>query len=204
MEEHIILRELGSQDAPAAAALQQLEVTGPLTELGPAFGAAFLRNALRYGLIHGWCCEQNEEIQGFLIGSLDAHRLLKRTLVRNHVPLIFHAGAKTLRGLGAFRLALMSVRGSAPSFHGPELTFIAVAPGQQGQGIGKRLVQRWETFLAERGVSHYELSVDASNARAIGFYEGLDFAVCDRFRDYGRDRLRMRKTISATGPVSNP
>jgi len=77
-----------------------------------------------------------------------------------------------------------------------------VAPGQQGKGIGKRLVRRWETFLVERGVTHYELSVDASNAKAIGFYEGLDFAVCDRFRDYGRDRLRMRKTISATGPVS--
>ena len=204
MEEPIILRELGSQDAPAAAALQQLEATGPLTELGPAFSAAFFRTALRHGLIHGWCWEENQELEGFLIGSLDAHRLFTRTLIRNPVPLIFHAGAKTLRGLAAFRLALMSLRGGAPSFHGPELTFIAVAPGQQGQGIGKRLVQRWETFLAERGVSHYELSVDASNAEAIGFYEGLRFAVCDRFREYGRDRLRMRKTISTEGPASNP
>lgn len=206
MDEPVILRELVPEDAPAAASLQQLEITGPLAELGPAFAAAFFRTALRHGLVHGWCCEENGELQGFLIGSLDAHRLFARTLRHDPVPLILRAGLKMLRGFGGFRLARALARGSSPSLpstHGPELTFIAVAPEQQGKGIGRCLVRRWETFLLERGVSHYELSVDASNARAIGFYEGLQFAVCDRFRDHGRDRLRMQKAIPATGAAPN-
>jgi ribosomal protein S18 acetylase RimI-like enzyme len=204
MEEPVNLRQLTSRDAREAAELQRSEVTGPLAELGPAFAGVFYGTALRHGLIHGWCCERSGRLQGFLIGSLDAHRLFARVLVRNPLPLLFHAGASSLRDPRAMRLPLVWARGGSVSFRGPELTFIAVAPGQQGRGIGKRLVRHWESFLAERGVSHYDLSVDASNARAIGFYKGLEFAVCDRFRDSGQDRLRMRKALTLKGTAPSP
>ncbi len=200
--DRIILRDLRASDAPAVAALHRHEITGPLTDLGPAFAEAFYRSALGKGLIRGWGLEQGGTLLGFVVGCLDAHRLFARTLLGNPGPLLLRFGARLRQGLEPLALAFRFVRGAGPDFRGPEISFLAVAPEGQRQGAGRRLVERWESFLAERGISRYELSVDASNTKALGFYQGLGFSVCDRFREYGRERLRLRKTLFDPGAAT--
>lgn len=54
-----------------------------------------------------------------------------------------------------------------------ELQTLAVLPEQRGRGIGTRLVERMHEELAARGVGQFTVSVIASNADAMRFYERL-------------------------------
>jgi ribosomal protein S18 acetylase RimI-like enzyme len=54
-----------------------------------------------------------------------------------------------------------------------ELETLAVLPGHRGRGIGSALVERMHDELRRLGVSHFVVSVIASNADAVRFYERL-------------------------------
>jgi ribosomal protein S18 acetylase RimI-like enzyme len=54
-----------------------------------------------------------------------------------------------------------------------ELDTLAVLPGHRGQGIGSALVDRVQDELRRLGVGHIAVSVIASNADAVRFYERL-------------------------------
>ena len=54
-----------------------------------------------------------------------------------------------------------------------QLETLAVLPGHRGQGIGTALVERMHEELRRLGASHYVVSVIASNADAVRFYERL-------------------------------
>jgi ribosomal protein S18 acetylase RimI-like enzyme len=54
-----------------------------------------------------------------------------------------------------------------------ELETLAVLPGHRGQGIGSALVERMHEELTELGASHFVVSVIASNADSVRFYERL-------------------------------
>ena len=54
-----------------------------------------------------------------------------------------------------------------------ELETLAVLPGHRGKGIGGALVDRVHEELRRLGVGHFTVSVIASNADAVRFYERL-------------------------------
>jgi ribosomal protein S18 acetylase RimI-like enzyme len=54
-----------------------------------------------------------------------------------------------------------------------QLETLAVLPGHRGQGIGSALVERMHEELRRLGASHFVVSVIASNADAVRFYERL-------------------------------
>jgi ribosomal protein S18 acetylase RimI-like enzyme len=54
-----------------------------------------------------------------------------------------------------------------------ELQTLAVLPDHRGEGIGTKLVQGMHEELARLGVGHFTVSVIASNADAVRFYERL-------------------------------
>jgi ribosomal protein S18 acetylase RimI-like enzyme len=56
--------------------------------------------------------------------------------------------------------------------------YLAVAPGAQGQGCGRAMMEACERWLADRGVPKLNLMVRANNEAVLGFYEALG---------YGRD-----------------
>jgi ribosomal protein S18 acetylase RimI-like enzyme len=58
-----------------------------------------------------------------------------------------------------------------PPSYGIQL--IAVEPGWQGAGVGRRLMEAGEAHARRRGSARIELSVEPSNVRAVGFYERL-------------------------------
>lgn len=53
------------------------------------------------------------------------------------------------------------------------LETLAVLPGHRGKGIGSALVVRMHEELRRLGVGHFVVSVIASNADAVRFYERL-------------------------------
>ncbi len=54
-----------------------------------------------------------------------------------------------------------------------DLQTLAVLPGHRGEGIGSALVERMHEELRRLRVSHFVVSVIASNADAVRFYERL-------------------------------
>ncbi len=56
-----------------------------------------------------------------------------------------------------------------------EIQRIAVEPGRQGQGIGKKLVERMVSFSRENGVKAVTLEVRESNQAALCLYESYGF-----------------------------
>ncbi len=61
--------------------------------------------------------------------------------------------------------------------HRGMLYYVAVAPAQQGQGLGKAAVRAAEAWLAAQGVWKVNLLVRAENIAVKGFYEALGYEV---------------------------
>lgn len=75
---------------------------------------------------------------------------------------------------------------------------IAVAPDQQGRGLGKALVQDAIAVAVQAGVRQVSLEVDALDAALVGWYERQGFAAVARLDDYyapGRPAVRMRRPL---------
>jgi ribosomal protein S18 acetylase RimI-like enzyme len=55
------------------------------------------------------------------------------------------------------------------------INYLGVLPEYQGQGLGRALMARAETLLAQRGCPKINLQVRASNTKVIQFYEKIGF-----------------------------
>jgi ribosomal protein S18 acetylase RimI-like enzyme len=67
-----------------------------------------------------------------------------------------------------------------------DLYWMAVAPAQQGRGIGRALYEAFVAFMRERGGRQIriETSSQESYAATGGFYERLGFGVAARLADF--------------------
>jgi len=77
-----------------------------------------------------------------------------------------------------------------------EIYVIAVDPDFTGLGLGKQLTLAGLDSLAERGVEHAMLYVDADNHTAVSLYERLGFATAHTSRAY----VRAVRVTDATRP----
>jgi ribosomal-protein-alanine N-acetyltransferase len=78
------------------------------------------------------------------------------------------------------------------------LTSLAVAPGEAGRGLGRRLLQAAERRAKAQGADRLRLEVRADNAPAIGLYERAAFVRRGRTEDYYEDgtaALRYEKAL---------
>ena len=55
------------------------------------------------------------------------------------------------------------------------LYYVAVAPAQQGTGLGRVMVEAAEAWLAARGVWKVQLLVRRENEAVLGFYDHLGY-----------------------------
>lgn len=55
------------------------------------------------------------------------------------------------------------------------LYYVAVAPGLQGTGLGRRVVAAAEAWLQDAGAAEVRLMVRTSNTRVLGFYARLGY-----------------------------
>jgi len=67
--------------------------------------------------------------------------------------------------------------------HGPAtawLEMIAVLPQYQGRGVGKRVLEDYESFASQLGYPRLELAVDADNRPAVALYEKTGYELRGR------------------------
>ena len=57
--------------------------------------------------------------------------------------------------------------------------YLAVAPGHQGESLGRALMAEGERLLTELGCPKINLQVRTDNERVIGFYRALGYAADD-------------------------
>lgn len=58
--------------------------------------------------------------------------------------------------------------------------YLAVAPGLQKTGLGRRIVAQGEDWMRKRGIAKSQLIIRAGNTKVQGFYEALGYGVQDR------------------------
>ncbi len=80
--------------------------------------------------------------------------------------------------------AVIGYCGMYCSFGEGEITNVAVAPGEQGAGIGRRMMEYLLAQAQDAGISRVVLEVRVSNERAIHLYEGLGFCSCGVRRNF--------------------
>ena len=76
---------------------------------------------------------------------------------------------------------------------------IALAPGEQGRGLGRFLLRSSENAARARGAAFMRLEVRADNAAAIALYEKNGYRLFGRIEDYyedGAGALRFEKALS--------
>src|SRR5262249_36327056 len=56
------------------------------------------------------------------------------------------------------------------------VNYLAVAPSQQGTGLGRELMDEVERLLGDAGCPKINLQVRGTNEQAIGFYERIGYA----------------------------
>lgn len=75
---------------------------------------------------------------------------------------------------------------------------LAVDPGRQGRGHGRRLMAFAESHAGALGLAALRLYTNAVMRENIPFYENLGFAVTARRREDGYDRVYMGKRLAAS------
>lgn len=78
-----------------------------------------------------------------------------------------------------------------------ELYSIGVDSGQQGKGVGKKLLAKTEDVLKEEGVARVSLTTDYNNNEsAVGFYHSMGYETLYNFVTYpNRKMYRFIKTL---------
>lgn len=170
---------------------------GLLTRLGAWFVRRYYRHAVQDPGRLGFFVEREGSVGGLVVGSARPDDDFGG-LVR---PPVSFVGA-LLRALVArpgllWQLASSwwGVTGASALADGEiELTYLAVDPSWQGEGVGRALIEAFCEAAAERGHTAVVLSVEEENP-AVRFYERLSFEVRSRVVEGRFARLRMVRLL---------
>ena len=131
--------------------------------------------------------EDDSGVAGYILGALDTVGFYKEFVARWLPPLQGEipdpgGGATPWTPTDRIYHRLHHPRLHAPAQIGayPSHLHINLLPGAQGQGLGRRLMDRLFSALQESGSPGVHLGVGESNIRAQGFYRGLGFAELER------------------------
>lgn len=110
-------------------------------------------------------------------------------------------GPEQVRGLLAAREVLVAeeagcVIGTA-SLDGDVVRTVFVAPGAQGLGVGRRLMEQVEALARERGVALLKVP---SSITAEGFYAGLGFQAVQQIIRGEERTIVMERSLAAAQP----
>ncbi len=190
-ERRFTVRQGAAADCDVAGRLHAGQITtGFLSLLGPPFLARLYRRVVQWdgGLLlvvveHvGDAARPDDPVVGFL-GAADPTRGLYREFLRRDA--VAAAASTFWPLLRNWRRVLETLRhGSAESSgvgRGAELLAIAVAPGCQGQGLGRRLVTTFLEDVRARGGREAYTVTAADNEASQALYRACGFRAAEQF-----------------------
>ena len=175
------------RDVPELAQIHLQALKGEfLVRLGDEFLQTLYRDFLLQKQTIIYLMEENE-IEGFIFGSLDFPVLLRAVLSSRffrYLLLVAKQGLRSPRLIveGASTL-LFSFLSEAQSTKA-ELAVIAVKQEQQRRNIGSQLLKVFEASLKKQGIDFYQVSCTQANRKANHFYRKHSFEKSGEFRLY--------------------
>jgi GNAT superfamily N-acetyltransferase len=125
---------------------------------------------------------------GIVSGTLDEDTLKSNLLKSMSGPTLAGLATRLLLRPWLILQWLQSVIIALPVYHQRQeviavLTALAVDPGFQGRGVGRKLVGALEEFFGANKVGKYRLDTLGTNQRALKFYSDLGFTEVARRTD---------------------
>lgn len=197
-------------DAAAVADLHASQIDqGFLSLLGPKFLTRLYRRILRtpgsFLLVAEG--ESPAEVIGFIAGTEDITHLYRTFLVHDGALAAIETAPVLVRSWRRVAETLRHGMGDGNGTgRGSELLAVAVAPGQQGSGVGTALVSEFLDEVDRRGSGDAYVVVAADNPAAVSLYQRTGFVTSERFELHaGTGSLLMqRNRAGAVGGVDSP
>lgn len=173
-----------------------------LTTLGKSFLCLYYKCMCNCDDAVTLCAEEEGELKGFATSSYYSHGF-NTTLIKKNLFKFGLMGVELMftKPKAILRLAKnldKKAEGNAVEDNGEyaELYSIAVMPGNQGSGIGKKLLIATEEYVAKHN-SKISLTTDYyNNEKTIGFYHSLGYQDYYEFVTYPNRRMwRMIKQL---------
>ncbi len=193
-----MVETLTSSHVDAVAQLHLRSLTGLLRNLGFREIKAFYKGAVRSECAVAFVDLEQDSLGGFVFGSTNPQQLKREILANSFLETLVGTCVGVIRKPSTLISLWNSlVRASVEGYdaQAAELTYLAVDEKHQTAGIGRRLVDCFDQALRERGISAYELSVDADNQPAINFYDRLGFIPVGEYCEFGVLHKRYRKEL---------
>jgi ribosomal protein S18 acetylase RimI-like enzyme len=158
-----------------------------LPSLGVAFLERFYRAVIEEELAFGYVSIEDEQVNGFVLGSIDSSRLFRVVGIKYGVSLGWAALPVIIRKpstLIKVAETLFYPRKEGFVLERAELVVIAINPERRSQGIGGQLVNALTHAFSMNGIDAYKVTVLQSNDGANRFYRKLGFQLAGEFRLY--------------------
>lgn len=212
----IVVRPATAGDAVDAARLHARHIpTGFLSVLGPRLLTRLYRRVARSDDCFLLMAETNGQTVGFLAGSLDTGRLMRRFALLDG-PVVAVAAAPALLRHWRHVLETMSdlrpgkamaepATDPAPAAVEAELLALAVDEERRGSGVGAMLTRAFVEEAIRRGAGTARVVVGAANDPAVALYERYGFVAAEHFEHHrGTPSLLMRRPLSADRSAEHP
>jgi len=195
-----VVEPLSSPHLDAVVQLHLRSLTGLLRSLGFGATRAYYRGSIRSDRAVAFVDLHQGRVGGFVVGSMNPGELRREILIHNLAETMIGTLVGFARNPPSAVRFLRSVLARGDKGYdtqAAELTYLAVDEEFRGAGIGKRLVEAFGQSIRKKGAAAYELSVDADNLRAIGFYKNLGFLDIGEYREFGSIHKRYRKELGS-------
>jgi ribosomal protein S18 acetylase RimI-like enzyme len=167
-----------------------------LSDLGLPIVLKYYQAARSDSSILGICAlSSSNEIVGWSVGSPDPAAInskLRQPLIWFLAQMLRVAVTRPL----VFGQLISSVLSAATEMEKDaiELTYIGVASGHQGKGLGQALLHKFVEESRSKGYHSVVLSVEAENRTALALYEKSGFKIVRTFSEgrYQRHRMELK------------
>lgn len=187
MERNIVIRLATREDVSAMVSIHLAGFPGFfLTFLGPRFLNVLYENILaieeNISLV---AVNDNQQIEGFVVGSLSAEGLYKKLLVNSWFDFAMASVVPAIRNPASIPRLLRALRASPNGRKSSAdclLMSIAVSPNTHGAGSGRMLIEEFLDISVQRGAQGVILTTDKENNERVNrFYNSIGFELYQSF-----------------------
>jgi ribosomal protein S18 acetylase RimI-like enzyme len=172
-----------------------------LTSLGVHFLNTYYKSCIKSNESIAICAmDENENIIGFSVGCTHSKGFHKRLIKQNLVAFMVQGFLILIsKPKAIIRLAnnLGKNTNTNDSGNYAELLSIGVLPSFNGQGIGKKLIKKFEEEVINHGCTEMTLTTDFDeNNKVISFYKSTGYEVFYEFTTYpDRKMYKLKKNL---------